>query len=153
KPCAAKVAVRKGTQYDSLIVGFSTVESRNPGASRLCRPWLAIIALAGFYTLLNAFKPLVIDDAAYYYYAVQAATKPLDPYGFQVVWWERPDPANEVLAPMGLPYWWGLGIRLFGDRPFLWKLWLLPHVVLLAAAFYSLFRRFAGRYELTLTAF
>jgi hypothetical protein len=111
------------------------------------------VSLALLYTLLNALKPLVIDDAAYYYYAVQAAAKPLDPYGFTVFWWERPDPANYVLAPMGLPYWWSLGLRLFGDRPFLWKLWLLPYSILFVASLYSLFRRYTGKYEVTLVAF
>ncbi len=104
---------------------------------------LGLFGLAGVFTLLNAGKPLVIDDAAYYYFARQIASAPLDPYGFAIFWYEAPQPANEVLAPPVLPYWWALALRLFGDQPFAWKLWLLPFSVLLVGSLYALARRFA----------
>src|SRR5215470_12642993 len=85
-----------------------------------------VTALAGIFTVLNAFKPLHIDDAAYYYYAAQMADQPLDPYGFDIFWYSEPQPANTVLAPPLLPYWWSLAIRLFGINLFLWKIWLFP---------------------------
>ncbi|HJT78070.1 MAG TPA: glycosyltransferase family 39 protein, partial [Gemmataceae bacterium] len=111
----------------------------------------SLFLLACLVTLLNAAKPLLIDDAAYYYYARQAADHPLDPYGFAAFWWQRPYVANDVLAPPGLPYWWAAAVRLFGERPVLWKLWLLPFVLLLAGALYALFRRFCRGLELPLT--
>jgi hypothetical protein len=98
-------------------------------------------------TLLNCAKPLVIDDTAYHFYAVQDAAHPLDPYGFAVYWWHRPYVANEVLAPPLLPYWWSLALRLFGEHPTLWKLWLLPFNLLLVGALHALFRRFARGLE------
>src|SRR5262245_9141316 len=104
---------------------------------------LGLFGLACLYTLLNACKPLVVDDAAYYYFAAQLAHDPLDPYGFEVFWYDAPQPANHVLAPPGLPYWWALGLRLFGPHPFLWKLWLLPFSVLFVGALFALARRFA----------
>ena len=84
------------------------------------------------YTLINAFKPLTIDDTHYHSVAAQVAQHPLDPYGYAAFWWANPEVANEVLAPPLLPYYWAPAIRLFGERPFLWKLWLFPIAVLFA---------------------
>jgi hypothetical protein len=105
------------------------------------------------YTLLNAVKPLTIDDTAYFFYARQAAQHPLDPYGFAVFWWYEPMVGNDVLAPPLLAYWWSLAIRLFGENEFLWKLWLFPFAALFTLAIYSLARRFARGLELPLSAF
>jgi hypothetical protein len=103
----------------------------------------AILILAGVLTGLNALKPLHIDDATYYFYARQIAEHPLDPYGFTLLYWSEPLLALHVLAPPVLPYWWAGAIRLFGERPVLWKLWLFPFVLLFVAALASLLRRFA----------
>lgn len=84
-----------------------------------------------------------MDDTAYYSYADHIAVHPLDPYGFTVFWYDRPQPAHEVLAPPVFLYWWALGIRLFGDTPVLWKLWLWPWCAVFAAAVLALCRRFA----------
>jgi hypothetical protein len=116
-------------------------------------PWAVVTALAVAYTTLNALKPLQVDDAAYYYFAAHTAHNPADPYGFNVFWYERPEPANSVLAPPVLPYWWAAGIRLFGEWPFCWKLWLLPFSLLFAFSLYALFRRFARGLELPLIVF
>ncbi len=115
------------------------------------RPGGALFLLAALATFLNAFKPLHIDDAAYYAYARQFASSPLDPYGFTVFWYQHPEPANDVLAPPVLPLWWSLVLRLT-DEPVLWKLWLFPFCLCLAWALHALARRFAGRLALPLTA-
>jgi hypothetical protein len=115
-------------------------------------PHKLLLLLALVYTLVNAVKPLTIDDTAYHAYAVQVAHRPLDPYGFSAYWWYYPEVANEILAPPLLAYWWAPAIRLFGDHPFLWKLWLLPLAVLLAYALCDLGRRFARGLELPITA-
>jgi hypothetical protein len=107
----------------------------------------SLLALALLFTLLDVVKPLMIDDAAYHYYAVQAANHPLDPYGFPVYWWARPYVANEVLAPPGLAYWWAAAVRLFGEHPALWKLWLLPFSFLFIWSLHALCRRFARGLE------
>src|ERR1700676_757658 len=114
-------------------------------------PWKALLLLALLYTLLNSVKPLTIDDTAYYYFADHLSRQPLDPYGFTVFWWKQPDPANQVLAPLVLPYWWSLAVRLFGMNPFLWKLWLLPFSLLFVFALHALLRRFARGLEMPLT--
>ena len=103
--------------------------------------------LALLFTLLNAPKPLHVDDAAYYAYARHIAGHPLDPYGFQIFWYEEPEPANRVLAPPVLPYWWAAAIGLFGERPFLWKLWLFPFCWVFVRALEALFRRFTPGLE------
>jgi hypothetical protein len=107
----------------------------------------SIVLAALLLTLLNAYKPLTIDDAAYYEYATHIAQHPQDPYGFEIFWGERPQPAFEVLAAPLLPYWWAGALRLFGDRPVLWKLSLFPFALLLAVSLYYLLARFARGLE------
>jgi hypothetical protein len=111
----------------------------------------SLVLLAALFTLLNCCKPLHIDDTAYSYDADHIARHPLDPYGFAVYWWDWPQPANEILAPALLPYYWSLAIRLFGPSPFWWKLWLFPFALLLAFSLHALLRRFARGLELPLT--
>jgi hypothetical protein len=109
-----------------------------------------LLLLAVLFTLLNAFKPLHVDDTAYYYYARQAAADPLDPYGFAIFWYDHPQPANEVLAPPVLPYWWSLALRNT-QQSVLWKLWLLPFSLCLVGSLHFLFRRFCHGLALLLT--
>jgi hypothetical protein len=110
-----------------------------------------LLLLALLFTLLNAFKPLCIDGALYYYHARQISQHPLDPYGFTIFWNDRPEPAVQNLAPVLMQYWWAIAIKLFGDHPFAWKLWLLPYALLLVFSLHSLLRRFAPGYEIILT--
>jgi hypothetical protein len=114
-------------------------------------PWRSLLLLACLYVLLDCAKPLVIDDTAYAYDAHQIAWHPLDPYGHAIMWWDRPYTANEILAPPVLPSWWAVGVRLFGESPPLWKLWLLPVSLLFVWALHDLFRRFARGLEVPLT--
>jgi len=107
----------------------------------------SLVALALLFTLLNVPKPLLIDDSAYYYYAKQIAKDPLRPYSFEMFWYTYPQPANEVLAPPVLPYWWSIAYRLFGERPYAWKLWLFPFSLLFVFSLDALFRRFCRGME------
>ena len=102
-----------------------------------------ILLLAAFVTLLNAWKPLHMDDATYYHYASHIARRPLDPYGFSLLAWNKLTPANELLAPPFILYWWASGIALWGHHPVLWKLWLFPICLILVASVFALSRRFA----------
>jgi hypothetical protein len=111
----------------------------------------SLLVLAFLFTLLNAFKPICIDDALYYYHARQISTRPLDPYGFAVFWNDRPEPAVQNLAPVLMQYWWAIGIKLFGPHPLWWKVWLFPYALLLVFSLHSLLRRFAAPYEMILT--
>ena len=106
-----------------------------------------LVVLALLFTLLNAAKPLVYDDSAYYYYAKQITRDPLRPYAFEMFWYEAPEPANSILAPPVLPYWWSIALALFGERPFLWKLWLFPFSLLFVWALQALLARFARGVE------
>jgi hypothetical protein len=111
--------------------------------SRIC----CLVALALAPALLNAFKPLTVDDSVYYYYAAHIAEHPLDPYGFKL---GGVRPANEILAPPVMLYCWAGALRLFGDQPFLWKLSLVPFCLLLTFALHALCRRFARGLEMPL---
>jgi hypothetical protein len=106
------------------------------------RHWLPLTVAVGW-TLLNAGKPLLIDDSAYYQFARQIAQHPLDPYGFEMIWYHRFEPAMNVLAPPVLPYYLGGLIALVGEQPLLWKLGLFPFVLLYCVSVSALARRFA----------
>jgi hypothetical protein len=111
--------------------------------------WLVSVALV--FGGLNLIKPIHIDDGAYFYYARQIAARPLDPYGFYLIWYQEPNTGNAILAPPLLPYTWALALRLVGDSPALCKLLLLPWPFLLVFAVHSLARRFAPGVELPVT--
>jgi hypothetical protein len=115
-------------------------------------PHKLLLLLALACTLLNAVKPLTIDDTAYHGFAAQVANRPLDPYGFAAYWWWQPMVANEVLAPPLFFYWWSIPLCLFGENVFLAKMCLLPFVALLAYALYALAHRFARGAELPVVA-
>jgi hypothetical protein len=115
------------------------------------RDLLLLLALTLLFTGLGSLKPIHVDEAANYYYAAQIAEHPLDPYGFTVFWYQDPEPANYVLTPPVLVYWWAAAVRLFGDQPVLWKLWLLPFALILVFSLHALFRRFADGLEMPLT--
>lgn len=107
-------------------------------------PWVGLLAIAGMMTILNALKPLHIDDPAYLAYARQIAKHPLDPFGFSMFWYAVPQPANEVLTPPVLPYYLAPAVRWFGERPWAWKCWFFPFQLLLVTGLFQLFRRFAA---------
>ncbi|MBY0523963.1 MAG: glycosyltransferase family 39 protein [Gemmataceae bacterium] len=111
---------------------------------------VGLLFLALVYTLFNAVKPLTIDDGAYYYYARQIAQAPLEPYDFQIFWYQWPQPANDVLAPPLVPYWWAIAYRIAGEQPLVWKLWLFPFAFLFVWAISRLTRRFAPGLESSL---
>src|SRR6516165_4432060 len=98
-----------------------------------------LILLAMFVTVVNAFKPLAVDDSVNYEFARQFAHHPLDPYGFNY----NGVSANYTLVPPVTMYWWAAGLRLFGDQPFLWKLWFLPFNALFVFMLHAFCRRFA----------
>ena len=102
-----------------------------------------VLLLAVALTLSNAVKPAVVDDTAYLEFARHLSANPTDPYGFRLFWYDRPEPAMHVLLPPVLPYWVAGGMRLGGENLSLLKLWLFPFAWVLAAAVYTLMKRFA----------
>ncbi|MBV9123114.1 MAG: hypothetical protein JO112_07145, partial [Planctomycetes bacterium] len=129
----------------NFSAGLRTVlpsSSARPG-----RGIVSVVFLALLYTLLNAVKPLHVDDGAYYEFARHLAAHPLDPYGFQIFWYQYPEPANYVLAPPVLPYWWAAAYAVVGEHPFWWKVWLFPFALLFVGSVHVLFRRCARGLE------
>jgi hypothetical protein len=102
-----------------------------------------VLLLALVFTLLNAVKPVTIDDPTYLHFAGQIARSPLDPYGTTWFWYEEPQPANEILAPAVFLYYLAAVLSLVGDNLFLVKLCLFPWAWLLVFAFDRLLTRFA----------
>lgn len=115
--------------------------------SERTRGQLLVGGLALLLTLLNALKPVHVDDTTYHAFARQIAKRPLDPYGFALLYFNQALPANHVLAPPVFGYWFGAGVALFAERPLLWKLWLFPFALVLVAALWALARRFAPGLE------
>jgi hypothetical protein len=114
-------------------------------------PWLGlawVVTLATSMTLLNALKPLHMDDAVYHMFASQIAAHPADPYGGEIIdYWAPPKLGMDVLAPVWLPYLWSAAIRFHGDNIVLAKLWLAPFPFLLVGSTWLLARRFARGFE------
>ena len=114
-------------------------------------PILLIAGLSILVTLLNAIKPLYIDDTYYYYLARQIASNPLKPLGGEIFWFQWPRLATGGAMPLVLPYWFSAAVRLFGERPMLWKLWMFPFVFSFVGGVYLLVKRFSGSMKDVLT--
>lgn len=112
------------------------------------RTTLLLLGLALGVAVLNACKPLVVDDTVYYYYACHIAERPLDPYGFDL---PGTGPAIRILAPPGLLYWWAGALRFLGDHPWLWKMSLFPFAFGLLFALHRLALRWAPGLEMPIT--
>jgi len=109
-----------------------------------------VISAALALSLLNAIKPLHIDDIVYQYYARQITHHPLAPYDFEIPWNQTPDSAQNPIAPPVVPYWLAAAMVLFGSNTFLWKLWFLPFYLMLSGSLFWIFRRFARGLEVPL---
>lgn len=107
---------------------------------------LLILLVACVLTVLNAIKPVHMDDNVYIAYAGEFISHPLNPYAFN---FGSPNniSANQLLVPPVLPYYLGAGIALLGNNPILFKLWLFPFALLLSGSLYYLFKRFTLGYE------
>lgn len=116
------------------------------------RPWLVALWVALVMNLLNLFEPLTVDDVCHHYYAAQVAAAPLDPYGFDLVWHQKPAPAWDVMVAPVHSYYWAPAIRLFGDSPVAWHLWFLPVHWLFCHGLLLLLRRFARPHAAPLLA-
>lgn len=122
---------------------------------------LTPIPCAVLFCLANAFKPAVIDDLAYIWYARQIVETPAEPFGpppdgFRLIWYQYAQSSFTLLTPMVVPYWLAVCIDLFGENLVLLKLWLFPFCLLFTSSLYSLLRRFGAGLEkplLVLTAF
>lgn len=113
---------------------------RGSSTTRYRAALLAAVVLTG----ANAAKPLVIDDTVYVAFARQALANPADPYGFEIYWYDAPEPAMGIgTVPPVLPYWLAGAMALFGDSPAAWKLSLLPFALALTGSLAFLLGRFA----------
>lgn len=111
---------------------------------------VVLLAAAG-YALMNALKPLHIDDPFTRWVSEQILAAPLDPFGFEIFWYQWPQPCSEDLLAPVVGYWGAFGLLLAGESDFLWKLSLFPLAALFAVAFHALARRFATGLETPLT--
>src|SRR5581483_6897050 len=115
----ARVAVRERVTAD---------ERSAPGGGRSEAVLLVVstvLCLAPFVA-----KPLHLDDPLFYWEARQIAAHPLDPYGFTVNWYVRPEPMAAVTRnPPGASYYLAVAGTLLGWSPVaLHAAFLLPAV-------------------------
>jgi hypothetical protein len=94
---------------------------------------IQVTGVAVILTVLNASKPIHIDDGTYVRYGTEFAAHPLNPYGFTVAYVSA-NPAWTVLVPPVFPYYLAALIAAFGSQPVLLKLGLLPFALLFAWA-------------------
>jgi hypothetical protein len=113
---------------------------------------VVLLGLALALAVASAAKPLHIDDPFFYRVAARIAVAPFDPYGFDILWHQWPQPVHEELTPPVAPYWQALGLRVAGDRPVLWKLWQLPFAAVFVVSLHAILRRWAPRVALPVTA-
>ena len=92
-----------------------TAATQSTAATRRRLPWPLIVGVTAVLWVSDASKPLVIDDPAFAELASWIADHPTDPYGFEVFWFQRPQPAVELLAPPVFPYWLAAFTRAFGS--------------------------------------
>jgi hypothetical protein len=125
--------------------------SRHASARQQIGTCASLVALLLVVTSLNCLKPVHMDDTYYHAFAAQIAAHPLDPYGFDLTWGTYSRPARHALAPPVFLYWFAAGIRLLGDNPILWKVWLAGFHAIFVVALYAVFKRFAAPLQLGLT--
>ncbi len=130
---------------------MSEAQSQTPPAESW-RTWGMLLGLAALVTITNAFKPLHIDDGYYYFRAAHIAEHPLDPLGNEILYHQWPQSAFDYYVPPVVPYWFASAVALFGERPFLWKLWFLPFSLALVVGVFHLLKRFARPVALPMTA-
>jgi hypothetical protein len=114
-------------------------------------PWRALVVgcalLSLAVALLDATKPLHMDDALWVQYARHIAAHPGAPYGFEALYVERRVDANELLGacPVFL-YAWAGAIALVGEgSPWAWRLAHAPFLFALALGVALLARRVSAR--------
>jgi len=115
-------------------------------------PIITVIFSAVVLTVLNAIKPIHMDDNVYIAYGKEFIDHPLKPYDFN---FGSPNfiSANQLLVPPVLPYYLGVGIKILGNNPILFKIWLFPFALTLSVSLCFLYRRFALGYEIQLLWF
>ncbi len=116
------------------------------------RPALVALCLALVMTALNLFEPLTVDDVCHQYYAAQVAAAPLDPFGFELPWHQKPVSAWDVMVAPVTSYYWASAIALFGDEPVAWKAWFLPLQWLFCFSLLVLLQRVVRRSAVAVTA-
>ncbi len=110
--------------------------ARSPGAA-------SVVILALVLTVLNAIKPLRIDDNHYLAQARQIAKHPSDPYGYLAVGTVTyPQQVFKMPHPPVLTYYLALPVRVFGPQLFLIKLALLPFALVFVFAMHTLLSRY-----------
>ncbi|MGL4419675.1 MAG: hypothetical protein ACRCZF_03325, partial [Gemmataceae bacterium] len=102
---------------------------------------VALVTLALFFVQLA--RPVVVDDAAYLAFARQIAEHPTDPYGFELYWYDAPQPAMEILAPPVFLYSLAAAYKLGGGTLWVLKLALLPWLFLFTRSVDRLLRHLA----------
>lgn len=114
---------------------------------------ILLCLLAIFICLLNASKPVHIDDTYYLWLARHISENPLDPFGFEIFWQQWPMKAYDNYVPPLFPYWLAMAMTVTGDNPYLIKLALLPFILMFVFSVHALSSRFSPAFAMPITLF
>ncbi len=109
------------------------------------RSTLSTLGVVLVATLLNAVKPVHIDDAAYLTFAEQIVSDPAHPYAFEMFWYDAPQPALDVLAPPVYLYWLAFARWIAPENPVVWHLLVFPWLLVMAVSMNWLAVWFRGK--------
>lgn len=118
----------------------------NPPGPRRAERWPAVLFLAGWAVVHLCFAPTAfrIDEPNILAIARAIERDASDPYGFEINWIEKPDPAFLILSnPPGVAYWLRLWAWPFGWSETSLHISMLPFSLLALVSFAALARRFA----------
>ena len=124
----------------------------NAVATGVMGPALTALLLALIMSAANLFEPVAADDVCHHYYAEQVLKQPLQPFGFEPLWHQKPVAAWTIMVAPVHSYYWAPGLWLFGDSVVGWHLWFLPVHWLFCYSLCLLLRRWLRRGAGLLTA-
>jgi hypothetical protein len=115
------------------------------------KPWVTLWAIALAASILNAIKPMHMDDALYCEIADQIVRDPTDPFGAEVVWHQHPRPMLESGFHPLYPYLIAGMQAVVGGNDILIRMVCLPFIAMLLFSLHSLARRVAVGWEMPTT--
>ncbi|MFQ5415711.1 MAG: glycosyltransferase family 39 protein [Myxococcota bacterium] len=105
--------------------------------------WAALLLLVAFVTLPFAGKPFHVDDTFFLRVTEAIVADPLDPYGGELDWWDRPLPLFDIDSnPPGLNYYLAPVASVTNFSELALHLAMIPFFALFAVSVWSLARRF-----------
>ncbi len=121
--------------------------------SKVSSRFVFLFLLALIICVINALKPIHIDDTVYIWIARQIVSDPFNPFGFELLWCQWPSFMDLGYIPPVMPYWLAGSLYVFGNDPILIKLSILPFILVFVFAVNLLSKRFSPSIAFPVTVF